>query len=171
MNKITLISKLKWRILVWIILAIVSGLAFFYGHQYGINQRIIILITLVLGTFTQLFSGITSLVAIISMSISIYIVCLLFVAGLNTQKILQYFNYNLPPYIEKPTSENFASNDCDLDFVRALLIVHNQVVYGDRLLDVEFTSKLSKDGNIDYYILYATRSGGSNMEFKKTNCF
>ena len=65
MNKITLISKLKWRILVWIILAIASGLAFFFGHQYGINQRIIILITLVLGTFTQLFSGITSLVALI----------------------------------------------------------------------------------------------------------
>ena len=65
MNKITLISKLKWKILVWIILAIASGLAFFYGHQYGINQRIIILITLVLGIFTQLFSGITSLIAII----------------------------------------------------------------------------------------------------------
>ena len=65
MNKIALISNLKWRILVWIILAIASGLAFFYGHQYGINQRIIILITLVLGTFTQLFSGVTSLIAII----------------------------------------------------------------------------------------------------------
>ena len=65
MNKIAVISKLKWRILVWIILAIASGLAFFYGHQYGINQRIIILITLVLGTFTQLFSGITSLIALI----------------------------------------------------------------------------------------------------------
>ena len=65
MSKIILISNLKWRILVWIILAITSVLAFFYGHQYGINQRIIILITLVLGTFTQLFSGITSLIAII----------------------------------------------------------------------------------------------------------
>ena len=65
MNKITLVSKLKWKILVWIILIIVLGLTFFYGHQYGINQRIIILITLVLGTFTQLFSGITSLIALI----------------------------------------------------------------------------------------------------------
>ena len=65
MNKITLVSKLKWKILVWIILMIVLGLTFFYGHQYGINQRIIILITLVLGTFTQLFSGITSLIALI----------------------------------------------------------------------------------------------------------
>ena len=65
MNKITLVSKLKWKILVWITLMIVLGLTFFYGHQYGINQRIIILITLVLGTFTQLFSGITSLIALI----------------------------------------------------------------------------------------------------------
>ena len=65
MNKITLVSKLKWKILVWIILMILLILAFFYGHQYGINQRIIILITLVLGTFTQIFSGITSLIALI----------------------------------------------------------------------------------------------------------
>ena len=65
MNKITLVSKLKWKILVWIILIIALNLAFFYGHQYGINQRIIILITLALGTFTQIFSGITSLIALI----------------------------------------------------------------------------------------------------------
>ena len=65
MNKITLVSKLKWKILVWIILVIVLSLAFFYGNQYGINQRIIILITLALGTFTQIFSGITSLIALI----------------------------------------------------------------------------------------------------------
>ena len=65
MNKITLVSKLKWKILVWIILVIALSLAFFYGQQYGINQRIIILVTLALGTFTQIFSGITSLVALI----------------------------------------------------------------------------------------------------------
>ena len=41
------------------------SLAFSYGKQYGINQRIIILITLALGTFTQIFSGITSLIALI----------------------------------------------------------------------------------------------------------
>ena len=65
MNKITLVSKLKWKILVWIILIIALSLAFFYGNQYGINQRIIILVTLALGTFTQIFSGITSLIALI----------------------------------------------------------------------------------------------------------
>ena len=65
MNKITLVSKLKWKILVWIILIMALSLAFFYGKQYGINQRIIILVTLALGTFTQVFSGITSLIALI----------------------------------------------------------------------------------------------------------
>ena len=65
MNKITLVSKLKWKILVWIILIMALSLAFFYGQQYGINQRIIILVTLALGTFTQIFSGITSLIALI----------------------------------------------------------------------------------------------------------
>ena len=65
MNKITLISKLKWKILVWMILVMALSLAFFYGQQYGINQRIIILVTLALGTFTQIFSGITSLIALI----------------------------------------------------------------------------------------------------------
>ena len=65
MNKITLVSKLKWKILIWIVLITALILAFFYGHQYGINQRIIILVTLALGTFTQIFSGITSLIALI----------------------------------------------------------------------------------------------------------
>ena len=65
MNKITLVSKLKWKILVWIILVMALSLAFFYGKQYGINQRIIILVTLALGTFTQIFSGITSLISLI----------------------------------------------------------------------------------------------------------
>ena len=65
MNKITLVSKLKWKILVWIILVMSLSLAFFYGKQYGINQRIIILVTWALGTFTQIFSGITSLIALI----------------------------------------------------------------------------------------------------------
>ena len=40
-------------------------LAFLYGKWYGINERIIILATLVLGVFTQIFTGITSLIAII----------------------------------------------------------------------------------------------------------
>ena len=65
MNNLKIISNLKWRIIPWILLFTIIYLAFTYGKQYGINERIIILATLVLGVFTQIFTGITSLIAII----------------------------------------------------------------------------------------------------------
>ena len=65
MNNLKIISNLKWKIVLWILLFTIIYLAFLYGKQYGINERIIILATLVLGVFTQIFTGITSLIAII----------------------------------------------------------------------------------------------------------
>ena len=65
MNNLKIISNLKWIIILWILLFTIIYLAFTYGKQYGINERIIILATLVLGVFTQIFTGITSLIAII----------------------------------------------------------------------------------------------------------
>ena len=65
MNNLKIISSLKWKIVLWILLFTMIYLAFSYGKQYGINERIIILATLVLGVFTQIFTGITSLIAII----------------------------------------------------------------------------------------------------------
>ena len=65
MNNLKIISNLKWRIILWILLFTMIYLAFSYGKQYGINERFIILVTLVLGVFTQIFTGITSLIAII----------------------------------------------------------------------------------------------------------
>ena len=65
MNNLKIISPLKWKIVLWILLFTMIYLAFSYGKQYGINERIIILATLVLGVFTQIFTGITSLIAII----------------------------------------------------------------------------------------------------------
>ena len=65
MNNLKIISSLKWKIVLWILLFTLICLAFSYGKQYGINERIIILATLVLGVFTQIFTGITSLIAII----------------------------------------------------------------------------------------------------------
>ncbi len=65
MNNLKIISSLKWKIVLWILLFTMICLAFSYGKQYGINERIIILATLVLGVFTQIFTGITSLIAII----------------------------------------------------------------------------------------------------------
>ena len=65
MNNLKIISSLKWKIVLWILLFTMIYLAFSYGKQYGINERIIILVTLILGVFTQIFTGITSLIAII----------------------------------------------------------------------------------------------------------
>ena len=65
MNNLKIISNLKWKIVLWILLFTILYLAFSYGKQYGINERIIILATIVLGVFTQIFTGITSLIAII----------------------------------------------------------------------------------------------------------
>ena len=65
MSNLKIISNLKWKIVLWILLFTMICLAFSYGKQYGINERIIILATLVLGVFTQIFTGITSLIAII----------------------------------------------------------------------------------------------------------
>ena len=65
MNNLKIISNLKWKIILWILLFTMIYLAFSYGKQYGINERIIILATLTLGVFTQIFTGITSIIAII----------------------------------------------------------------------------------------------------------
>ena len=65
MNNLKIISSLKWKIILWILLFTMIYLAFLYGKQYGINERIIIFVTLILGVFTQIFTGITSLIAII----------------------------------------------------------------------------------------------------------
>ena len=65
MKNLKIISNLKWKIILWILLFTVIYQAFSHGKQYGINERIIILATLVLGVFTQIFTGITSLIAII----------------------------------------------------------------------------------------------------------
>ena len=65
MSNLKIISNLKWKIVLWILLFTMIYLAFSYGKQYGINQRIIILATLVLGVFTQIFTGITTLIAMV----------------------------------------------------------------------------------------------------------
>ena len=65
MNRLSIISYYKWKILFWSILFSLIGAALVYGPEYGINQRIVVLITVVLGIFTQVFTGITSLIALI----------------------------------------------------------------------------------------------------------
>ena len=65
MNRLTVISYYKWKILFWIILFSLIVTAFIYGPEYGIDQKFVVFTTVVLGIFTQVFAGITSLVALI----------------------------------------------------------------------------------------------------------
>ena len=65
MNRLTVISYYKWKILFWIILFSLIATAFIYGPEYGINQKFVVFTTVLLGIFTQVFAGITSLVALI----------------------------------------------------------------------------------------------------------
>ena len=65
MKRLSIISYYKWKILFWSVLFSLIGAALVYGPEYGINQRIVVFITLVLGIFTQVFTGITSLIALI----------------------------------------------------------------------------------------------------------
>ena len=65
MKRLSVIQSYKWKILFWIILFSLIGLAIIYGPEYGINQRIVVLVTLGFGIFTQIFSGVTSLIALI----------------------------------------------------------------------------------------------------------
>ena len=65
MKRLSVIQSYKWKILFWIILFSLIGSAIIYGPEYGINQRVVVLVTQVLGIFTQIFSGITSLIALI----------------------------------------------------------------------------------------------------------
>ena len=65
MNRLSIISYYIWKILFWSVLFSLIGAALVYGPEYGINQRIVVFITLVLGIFTQVFTGITSLIALI----------------------------------------------------------------------------------------------------------
>ena len=65
MKKLSIIYSYKWKILFWMALLFLIVSAMVYGPEYGINQRIVVLITLVLGIFTQIFSGVTSLIALI----------------------------------------------------------------------------------------------------------
>ena len=65
MRRLSIISYYKWKILFWSVLFSLISAALVYGPEYGINQRIVVFITLVLGIFTQVFTGITSLIALI----------------------------------------------------------------------------------------------------------
>ena len=65
MKKKPIVTHYKWKILFWVFLFSIIITSLVYGPEYGINQKFVVLITLVLGIFTEIFAGIISLVALI----------------------------------------------------------------------------------------------------------
>ncbi len=61
MSKITFIKNHKKQILIWIVILIAIILAL----RSGIDEKIVVFVTLVLGVFTQIFAGLGALIALV----------------------------------------------------------------------------------------------------------
>ncbi|MBL7013158.1 MAG: hypothetical protein ISR83_01940 [Candidatus Marinimicrobia bacterium] len=61
MSKITSIKNHKKQILIWIVILIAIILAL----RSGIDEKIVVFVTLVLGVFTQIFAGLGALIALV----------------------------------------------------------------------------------------------------------
>jgi len=61
MNKPSFIKTYRKRIFVWIMVSIMIGGALYFG----INKKIVLFITIIMGVFTQLFTGLGALVGMI----------------------------------------------------------------------------------------------------------
>ena len=60
-KKISFFKNYKFHILLWVFI----GVAVVVALQYGVDEKIVVFITLVLGIFTQVFAGFGALIAMI----------------------------------------------------------------------------------------------------------
>ena len=60
-KKISFFKHYKFHILLWVLI----GVAVVVALQYGVDEKIVVFTTLVLGIFTQVFAGLGALVAMI----------------------------------------------------------------------------------------------------------
>ena len=60
-KKISFIKHYKFHILLWVLI----GVAVVVALQYGVDEKIVVFTTLVLGIFTQVFAGLGALIAMI----------------------------------------------------------------------------------------------------------
>ena len=60
-KKISFFKNYKFHILLWILI----GVAVIVALQYGVDEKIVVFTTLVLGIFTQVFAGLGALIAMI----------------------------------------------------------------------------------------------------------
>ena len=60
-NKISFFKNYKFHILLWILI----GESVVVALQYGVDEKIVVFTTLILGIFTQVFAGLGALIAMI----------------------------------------------------------------------------------------------------------
>ena len=60
-KKISFFKNYKFHILLWILI----GVAVIVALQYGVDEKIVVFTTLILGVFTQVFAGLGALIAMI----------------------------------------------------------------------------------------------------------
>tara|TARA_B100000586_G_scaffold80107_1_gene56402 strand:+ start:1376 stop:1762 length:387 start_codon:yes stop_codon:yes gene_type:complete len=60
-KKISFFKNYKFHILLWILI----GIAVVVALQYGVDEKIVVFTTLVLGIFTQVFAGLGALISMI----------------------------------------------------------------------------------------------------------
>ena len=60
-KKISFIKRYKFHIFLWVLIGVAVAVAL----QYGVDEKIVVFATLVLGIFTQVFAGFGALIAMI----------------------------------------------------------------------------------------------------------
>ena len=60
-KKIAIIKRYKFHIFLWVLIGVAVAVAL----QYGVDEKIVVFSTLVLGIFTQVFAGLGALIAMI----------------------------------------------------------------------------------------------------------
>ena len=60
-KKISFIKRYKFHIFLWVLIGVAVAVAL----QYGVDEKIVVFSTLILGIFTQVFAGLGALIAMI----------------------------------------------------------------------------------------------------------
>ena len=60
-KKIAIIKRYKFHIFLWVLIGVAVAVAL----QYGVDEKIVVFSTLVLGIFTQVFAGLGALIAMV----------------------------------------------------------------------------------------------------------
>jgi len=80
------------------------------------------------------------------------------------------FSYFTREYDKEFYEPELTSVDCDIDYIKQMIITNNRVVYGERLYNVE-VSEPNSNGYFDVRVSFWKRTGGGlDMRFFRDNC-